>query len=85
MFSFNIKNKLNGCCYILASRSSRVKSVDSFFTYYKYAYKYPLFIFYFDEPFDKKLKNSLINKHENIIFEKVDYKIPEKISKSELF
>ena len=81
MFSFNIKNKLNGCCYILASRSSIVESVDSFIT----DYKYPLFIFYFDEPFDKKLKNSLINKYENIIFEKVDYKIPEKISKSELF
>jgi len=42
-------------------------------------------IFYFYEPFHKKLKNSLINKRGNIIFEKVDYKIPEKINDSKLF
>ena len=35
MLSSNIKNKLNGCCYIIASRSSIVKSIDSFLTCYK--------------------------------------------------
>jgi len=81
---FNVQ-KIKGCFYILASRQTIVESVDSFFKYYKYANKYPLYIFHFDEPFNNELKNRLTNRYNNIHFKRIEYQIPNTINESELF
>jgi hypothetical protein len=77
--------KLNGCFYILASRQSILKSIDSFFNNYKYSREYPLFVFYFDDPYKDDFKNNLTKKYTNISFCELEYKVPTHVKESKLF
>lgn len=78
----------NGCVYILSGRPNMIlECVERFYDFYNKKYDFPLYIYYFDDIYNKKnqlIANKLIKKYK-IKFKKIENLIPKHINYDDLY